>query len=60
MTPNTFLCTIREYADFELESEVKCDVGLNSGIQIRSRIATEPTKITIRKNPKKPRHCSNE
>ena len=55
MTPNTFLGTEREYGDFELELEVKCDVGLNSGIQIRSRIATKPTRVTITKNPKKPR-----
>ncbi len=36
-TPNTFLCTKREYADFVLELELKVDDGLNSGIQIRSQ-----------------------
>lgn len=35
-TPNTFLCTEATYGDFILEVEVKVDVGLNSGIQIRS------------------------
>ncbi len=36
--PNTFLCTTRDYANFELELEVRCDPGLNSGIQIRSHV----------------------
>ncbi len=35
-SPNTFLCATRDYADFELEFDVKCDVELNSGCQIRS------------------------
>ena len=35
-TPNTFLCTDETYGDFVLEMEVKVEVGLNSGIQIRS------------------------
>lgn len=35
-TDNTFLCTARDYADFELEFEVLVDAGLNSGVQIRS------------------------
>lgn len=35
-TPNTFLCTEETYGDFVLELEVKVEVGLNSGIQIRS------------------------
>lgn len=34
--PNSFLCTQRTYADFELEYEVKVDPRLNSGVQIRS------------------------
>lgn len=38
-TPNTFLCTEREYADFELELEFKVDPALNSGIQFRSHSA---------------------
>ncbi len=55
MTPNSFLCTDREYGDFELELEVHCDPELNSGIQVRSQIAEEGTQVTIRKNPDKPK-----
>ncbi|MBP7746140.1 MAG: DUF1080 domain-containing protein [Phycisphaerae bacterium] len=36
-TPNSFLCTERTYADFELELEFKVDPRLNSGVQIRSQ-----------------------
>ncbi len=35
---NTFLCTERTYADFELEFEVKVHNSLNSGVQIRSQL----------------------
>jgi hypothetical protein len=35
-TPNTFLATKQNYADFILEYEAKMDDGLNSGVQIRS------------------------
>jgi len=35
-TPNSFLCTPRDYNDFVLELDFKVDDGLNSGIQIRS------------------------
>ena len=35
-TPNSFLCTEKPYADFELELEFMVDDELNSGIQIRS------------------------
>lgn len=35
-TPNSFLCTERTFADFELELEFSVDPKLNSGIQIRS------------------------
>jgi len=35
-SPNSFLCTVRDYADFELVFEVKLDPRLNSGVQIRS------------------------
>ena len=37
-SPNTFLCTTRDYSDFVLEFEVKCDPELNSGCQIRSHV----------------------
>jgi Domain of Unknown Function (DUF1080) len=35
--PNTFLCTVKEYRDFELTLEFKVDPALNSGVQIRSQ-----------------------
>ncbi len=35
-SPNSFLCTEMNYGDFELSFEVMADVGLNSGVQIRS------------------------
>jgi hypothetical protein len=35
---NTFLSTKRDYADFELYLDVRCDNALNSGIQIRSHV----------------------
>jgi hypothetical protein len=35
-SPNSFLCTKKNYSDFELEFEVKVDKELNSGVQIRS------------------------
>src|ERR687895_722238 len=36
-SPNSFLCTKKEYANFELKFEVKVDDQLNSGVQIRSK-----------------------
>lgn len=36
-TPNTFLCTKRDYSDFILEYEFKVHPELNSGVQIRSQ-----------------------
>ena len=38
---NSFLCTTREFSDFEMELEVYVDEVTNSGIQIRSQ--TRPT-----------------
>ena len=35
-TPNSFLCTKKEYGDFVLEYEYLVDPELNSGVQIRS------------------------
>ena len=40
-SPNSFLCTTKDYADFELKFEVKVDDALNSGVQIRSRSLPE-------------------
>ena len=36
-SPNSFMCTKKEYSDFELTFEVKVDNQLNSGVQIRSK-----------------------
>ena len=35
-SPNSFLCTVKDYGDFELKFDVKVDDQLNSGVQIRS------------------------
>src|SRR4030066_1105145 len=45
-SPNSFLCTDREYGDFILEFEVLLDPKLNSGVQIRSKIA-EDEKVFV-------------
>jgi hypothetical protein len=44
-TPNSFLCTTRDYGDFILELEFKGDPKLNSGIQFRSQVFDEPKTI---------------
>lgn len=44
-TPNTFLCTPRDYGDFILEYEFKIDPRLNSGVQIRSQSFSSPTEL---------------
>lgn len=36
-SPNSFLCSDKQYGDFELTFEVKVDDRLNSGVQIRSQ-----------------------
>jgi len=36
-SPNSFLCSNKEYGDFELFIEVKVDDALNSGVQVRSK-----------------------
>src|SRR5262245_42156485 len=45
-TPNSFLCTKRDYADFVLELEFKVDPSLNSGVQVRSQFAPEGDSVT--------------
>jgi len=40
-SPNSFLCTKRQYADFELMFDVMVDIELNSGVQIRSKSLLE-------------------
>ena len=54
-SPNTFLCTNKEYGDFILEFEVKCDPRLNSGVQIRSQIAQDPMFFVFRGSDGRPR-----
>jgi hypothetical protein len=44
-TPNSFLCTDRDYGDFILEVEFKVHPGMNSGIQIRSQCFDEDKTI---------------
>lgn len=43
-SPNSFLCTQADYGDFDLTFEVNVDVGLNSGVQIRSQSKPEFNK----------------
>ena len=43
-TPNSFLCTEKEYGDFVLELEFKVDPALNSGVQVRSHYAPRGRK----------------
>ncbi len=42
-SPNSFLCTDKDYGDFVLELETKTDPQLNSGIQIRSHLYDRDT-----------------
>ncbi len=46
-SPNSFLCTTRDYGDFALDLELKVDSELNSGIQIRSHHAVKPKTIEV-------------
>lgn len=48
-SPNSFLCTVKEYGDFELQFEVKVDNRLNSGVQIRSQTRDQAGKNNIYK-----------
>jgi len=48
-SPNSFLCTDREFSDFILEFEVYLDdEELNSGVQFRSQIAKQEMKFWFR------------
>ncbi len=46
-SPNSFLCTTRDFADFVLELDLKVDDGLNSGIQIRSHYTEQPLMVQM-------------
>ena len=55
-SPNTFLCTDREFRNFILEFEVNLkDPELNSGVQFRSMIAKEEMVFWFRNNDGVPR-----
>lgn len=41
-TSNTFLCTDKDYGDFELRLQFKVDSRMNSGVQFRSVYSAEP------------------
>ena len=44
-TPNSFLCTARDFTNFVFEIEFKVDNGLNSGVQVRSHVFDKPTQF---------------
>src|SRR5262249_44867609 len=46
-TPNSFLCTKKDYADFILELEFKVHPKLNSGVQIRSHCFDEDRTVEL-------------
>lgn len=46
-TPNSFLCTAKDYGDFVLELDFKVDPSLNSGVQIRSQCFDEAKAFKI-------------
>lgn len=46
-SPNSFLCTTKEYGDFVLEFDVKVDPVLNSGVQVRSHRYEEDRSVTV-------------
>jgi len=52
-SPNTFLCTKKQYGNFVLEFEVKCDPALNSGVQIRSHVYKKDTTLEVWRRDKK-------
>lgn len=51
-TPNSFLCTARDYGDFVLEFEFKVDERLNSGVQIRSECHDAELNVEVNGAPK--------
>jgi hypothetical protein len=49
-TSNSFLCTEKDFANFEFEVEFKVDPDLNSGIQIRSECFDEAKKLKLKQD----------
>jgi hypothetical protein len=52
-TPNSFLCTQRQFGDFVFEFEFKVDATLNSGVQFRSLVLDKDTEFEVAGKPKK-------
>jgi hypothetical protein len=46
-SPNSFLCTTKDFGDFVLEFEVKVDPVLNSGVQVRSHQYAQDTTSRV-------------
>jgi hypothetical protein len=46
-SPNSFLCTSKEYGDFILELELNVDTSMNSGVQFRSLSLPEYRKGVV-------------
>lgn len=46
-TPNSFLCTKKQYGNFILEYEFKAENPMNSGVQIRSQAFAEAKEIDL-------------
>jgi len=46
-TPNSFLCTTRNYTNFVLELEFKPVTGLNSGVQVRSECFDQEKTVEL-------------
>lgn len=55
-SPNSFLCTDRDFANFVLELDEKNDPELNSGIQIRSHRYEKETDTMVNNKGMRPRH----
>jgi hypothetical protein len=47
-SPNTFLCTKREYGDFILEFEFKVAKNMNSGVQFRSQWFPDAVTLEVK------------
>jgi 3-keto-disaccharide hydrolase len=46
-TDNSFLCTERDFGDFELELEFRVDPALNSGVQVRSEVFPDARRLEV-------------
>jgi len=47
-SPNTFLCTSREYGDFVLDFEFKVAAAMNSGVQFRSQFFPNASELKVK------------